>query len=86
MIKSIKTRLAAWHRQRETVRELSMLSNRELADLGIGRGDIPFVGAGSLLAAAGPCVPAPPPAALNGPAGAAPSRLRRANRNGETPC
>ncbi len=71
MIKSIKTRLAAWHRQRETVRELSMLSNRELADLGIGRGDIPFVADGSLLAAEAPFVPATTDAALIGPAWAA---------------
>lgn len=32
-----------WRRYRETVNELSRLSNRELADLGINRGDIPFV-------------------------------------------
>ena len=29
-----------WRRYRETVSELSRLSNRELADLGITRGDI----------------------------------------------
>ena len=32
-----------WRRYRETVNELSRLSNRELNDLGISRGDIPFV-------------------------------------------
>jgi uncharacterized protein YjiS (DUF1127 family) len=32
-----------WRRYRETVSELSRLSNRELNDLGINRGDIPFV-------------------------------------------
>ena len=32
-----------WRRYRETVNELSRLSNRELSDLGIGRSDIPFV-------------------------------------------
>jgi uncharacterized protein YjiS (DUF1127 family) len=32
-----------WRRYRETVSELDRLSNRELADLGIARGDIPFV-------------------------------------------
>lgn len=32
-----------WRRYRETVSELSRLSNRELNDLGISRGDIPFV-------------------------------------------
>lgn len=29
-----------WRRYRETVSELSRLSNRELGDLGIARGDI----------------------------------------------
>ena len=32
-----------WRRYRDTVTELSRLSNRELSDLGIARGDIPFV-------------------------------------------
>lgn len=32
-----------WRRYRETVSELSRLSNRELSDLGIARGDISFV-------------------------------------------
>ena len=32
-----------WRRYRETVSELSRLSTRELSDLGIARGDIPFV-------------------------------------------
>ena len=32
-----------WRRYRETVNELSRLSNRELNDLGIARGEIPFV-------------------------------------------
>jgi uncharacterized protein YjiS (DUF1127 family) len=32
-----------WRRYRDTVNELSRLSNRELSDLGIVRGDIPFV-------------------------------------------
>lgn len=71
MIKSIKTRLAAWHQHRETIRELSMLSNRELADLGIGRGDIPFVADGSLLVADPAFVPAAADDALIGPAWAA---------------
>ena len=46
MFKTLSFRLAAWRRERETIRELSQLTNRELADLGIGRGDIPFVAAG----------------------------------------
>ncbi len=32
-----------WRRYRDTVNELSRLSNRELTDLGIARSDIPFV-------------------------------------------
>ena len=32
-----------WRRYRETVSELSRLSNRELSDLGIRRDDIPYV-------------------------------------------
>jgi uncharacterized protein YjiS (DUF1127 family) len=32
-----------WRRYRDTVNELSRLSTRELTDLGITRGDIPFV-------------------------------------------
>ena len=32
-----------WRRYRDTVNELSRLSNRELSDLGIARGDISFV-------------------------------------------
>jgi uncharacterized protein YjiS (DUF1127 family) len=32
-----------WRRYRDTVNELSRLSNRELNDLGIARGDIPYV-------------------------------------------
>ena len=32
-----------WRRYRETVNELGKLTNRELTDLGISRGDIPYV-------------------------------------------
>lgn len=32
-----------WRNYRRTVAELNALSNRELDDLGISRGDIPFV-------------------------------------------
>jgi uncharacterized protein YjiS (DUF1127 family) len=42
-IKSIAEKLSAWRRYRVSVRELSRLSDRELSDLGIGRGDIEFV-------------------------------------------
>ena len=36
-------RLRNWARYRNTVRELSQLTDRDLADLGIARGDIRFV-------------------------------------------
>jgi uncharacterized protein YjiS (DUF1127 family) len=42
-IKSLAKKLSAWRRYRVSVRELSRLSDRELSDLGIGRGDIEFV-------------------------------------------
>ena len=32
-----------WNRVRHTRNELNSLTNRELADLGISRGDIPFI-------------------------------------------
>ena len=32
-----------WNRVRNTRNELNSLTNRELADLGITRGDIPFI-------------------------------------------
>ncbi|MCC0043763.1 MAG: DUF1127 domain-containing protein [Brucellaceae bacterium] len=32
-----------WRRYRDTVNELNRLTSRELNDLGINRGDIPFV-------------------------------------------
>ena len=37
--------IASWRREREAVRELSRLSDRELADLGIDRFDIRAVAA-----------------------------------------
>ncbi len=43
MLKTLATKLAAWRRYRESVRELSRLSDRELNDLGIGRADIETV-------------------------------------------
>lgn len=42
-IKQIASRLNQWRRYRVSVRELSRLSDRELNDLGIGRGDIEYV-------------------------------------------
>ena len=40
MIKTLSAKLHAWRRFRDSVRELSRLSDRELNDLGIGRCDI----------------------------------------------
>lgn len=40
MIKTFTAKLHAWRRFRESVRELSRLSDRELDDLGIGRYEI----------------------------------------------
>ena len=41
--KTISEKLTAWRRYREAVRELSQLSDRELDDIGIRRGDIEFI-------------------------------------------
>ena len=49
-IRTIAEKLAAWRRYREAVRELSQLTDRELDDIGIRRGDIPFVAAGAAQA------------------------------------
>jgi uncharacterized protein YjiS (DUF1127 family) len=42
-LKSLREKIKAWQRYRESVRELSRLSDRELADLGINRVDIEYV-------------------------------------------
>lgn len=39
-LKTISEKLNAWRRYRDAVRELSQLSDRELNDIGIRRGDI----------------------------------------------
>ncbi len=41
--KTIAEKLIAWRRYREAVRELSQLSDRDLSDIGIRRGDIEYV-------------------------------------------
>ncbi|MHC5653803.1 DUF1127 domain-containing protein [Stappia sp.] len=43
MINNIVRKYQSWQKYRRTYDELSRLSNRELADLGIGRGDIQFI-------------------------------------------
>ena len=47
-LKTIAEKLNAWRRYREAVRELSQLSDRELEDIGIRRGDIHFVVRGAI--------------------------------------
>ena len=42
-LKTISEKLSAWRRYRDAVRELSQLSDRELEDIGVRRGDIEFV-------------------------------------------
>ncbi len=42
-LKTISEKLTAWRRYREAVRELSQLSDRELNDIGIRRGDIEHI-------------------------------------------
>jgi len=39
-LKSISDKLSAWRRYREAVRELSQMTDRELSDIGIRRGEI----------------------------------------------
>jgi uncharacterized protein YjiS (DUF1127 family) len=43
IIMSITRSFAEWRRYRATCNELNRLTSRELNDLGINRGDIPFV-------------------------------------------
>ncbi len=50
-LKTLAEKLAAWRRYREVVRELSEFTDRELEDIGIRRGDIPFIAAEAARAA-----------------------------------
>jgi uncharacterized protein YjiS (DUF1127 family) len=43
ILKTLTEKLNAWRRYREAVKELSQLSDRELNDIGIRRGDIEFI-------------------------------------------
>jgi uncharacterized protein YjiS (DUF1127 family) len=51
-LKTIAEKLNAWLRYREAVKELSQLSDRELNDIGIRRGDIEFIVRQSVAVAA----------------------------------
>lgn len=43
LLSFVVAKIRNWRRYRETVNELSRLTDRELEDLGIARWDIPFV-------------------------------------------
>jgi uncharacterized protein YjiS (DUF1127 family) len=43
VLKTISEKLTAWRKYRDAVRELSQLSDRELDDIGIARGDIEHI-------------------------------------------
>ena len=47
-LKTISEKLTAWRRYREAVRELSQLSDHELSNIGIRRGDIEDIARRSL--------------------------------------
>ncbi|MGV6874901.1 DUF1127 domain-containing protein [Pseudochelatococcus sp. B33] len=43
IVSYVLSKIRAWLRYRETVRELSQLSDRELSDVGLSRWQIPYV-------------------------------------------
>lgn len=43
MFKNLLTKLDKYHERQKALRELNAMSDRELADIGITRGMIPFV-------------------------------------------
>lgn len=49
LVNKIAKKIATYNRYRRTFRELSNLSNRELADIGISRCDIPNVAADAII-------------------------------------
>ena len=51
--KSISDKLSTWRRYRDAVRELSQLTDRELSDIGIRRGDIETIVRQSLATSVG---------------------------------
>ena len=48
--KTIAEKFNAWRRYRDAVRELSLLTDRELDDIGVRRGDIEYIVRQSLAA------------------------------------
>ena len=51
--KSISDKLSTWRRYRDAVRELSQLTDRELSDIGIRRGDIETLARQSVMSTVG---------------------------------
>jgi uncharacterized protein YjiS (DUF1127 family) len=51
-IKSLGEKFNAWRRYRDAVRELTQLSDRDLADIGVRRGDIHFIARQAAVATA----------------------------------
>ena len=43
LLKTVLEKLSAWRRYRETIRELAQLSDHELHDIGVHRGEIEYV-------------------------------------------
>ncbi|RBP13808.1 uncharacterized protein YjiS (DUF1127 family) [Roseiarcus fermentans] len=52
-LKNVADKLAAWRRYREAVRELSQMTDRELNDIGIRRGEIETVVRQSVMSTVG---------------------------------
>jgi uncharacterized protein YjiS (DUF1127 family) len=48
-LKNLSGKLAAWRRYRDAVKELSQLTDRELADIGVRRGDIESIVRASVM-------------------------------------
>ena len=43
LLKTVSEKLSAWRRYRETIRELAQLSDHELHDIGVHRGEIEYI-------------------------------------------
>jgi uncharacterized protein YjiS (DUF1127 family) len=43
LLRTVTEKVSAWRRYREAIRELSQLSDNELQDIGMLRGDIEYV-------------------------------------------
>ena len=52
-LKTISDKLAVWRRYRDAVRELSQLTDRELSDIGVRRGEIETIVRQSLATTVG---------------------------------